>query len=227
MRPKETLQCYWCGAPATSREHVPPDSLFPPGKRTNLITVPACAEHNQRFSQDDEKFRFYLQACSDSIDALDLFDKKTMRGLERPEAARLVADLFRGMQQIAVPGGVTALLQVDSTAQNRFFEKVTRGLHYHLFGRRIVGDVATFSPKFFNVSLDHKELASRLLRHLHSPQAIDGKVSHPEIFRFRYCSYRDGDREAFLVLMTFYNSVPVIGMCTNTEAVSQKLSLRL
>jgi hypothetical protein len=177
--------CYWCGDPATSREHVPSDALFPSGKRTNLITVPSCREHNQRFSKDDEKFRFYLQACSESPDALQLFDTKTMRGLERAGAARMVAGLFKGMQQVAVPGGTTAALQIDPRAQDRFFEKVTRGLHFHILGRRVTGDVATFSPKFINPTLNYTELASDLLKYIYSARAINGKVSHPEIFRFR------------------------------------------
>jgi hypothetical protein len=182
-----------------------------------LITVPACEEHNQRFSQDDERFRFYLQACSESPDALHLFDTKTMRGLERPEAARLVADLFKGIQQVAVPGGITAALQIDPRAQDRFFEKVVRGLHFYILGRRVAGDLATFSPAFFNPNLDYTELASRLLKYIYSPLAIDGQVSHPEIFRFRYYSFDGGGRQGFVTLMVFYDSVPVIGMCTNTR----------
>lgn len=53
---KKDELCYWCGKLATSREHVPPESLFPENKdikmisnysyRYNLITVPSCDEHN-------------------------------------------------------------------------------------------------------------------------------------------------------------------------------------
>src|ERR1700733_6530786 len=53
--------CYYCGRPATSREHVPPECIFPEKKdssgkdyRKNLITVPSCDEHNLHKSKDDE-----------------------------------------------------------------------------------------------------------------------------------------------------------------------------
>ena len=62
-------ECYWCGAPATSKEHVPPKCLFPELKdiegiysdncRKDLITVPSCDKHNLNKSKDDE----ILMAC--------------------------------------------------------------------------------------------------------------------------------------------------------------------
>ena len=54
-------RCYICGAPATSKEHVPPQCLFPEKKdigtekfRKDLITVPSCELHNTNKSKDDE-----------------------------------------------------------------------------------------------------------------------------------------------------------------------------
>ncbi len=53
---KNDQYCYWCGEPATSKEHVPPKCLFPEDKdikpilnetfREHLITVPSCDKHN-------------------------------------------------------------------------------------------------------------------------------------------------------------------------------------
>ena len=54
-------RCYFCGAFATTREHVPPRNLFPEAKdvegqdfRKNLITVHSCDEHNSEKSHDDQ-----------------------------------------------------------------------------------------------------------------------------------------------------------------------------
>src|ERR1700730_2480473 len=99
--------CYWCGRPASSREHVPPLSFFPTGKRTGLITVPSCYDHNEALSALDEQFRFYVQACCDSAAAMEVFDSKTLRGLERPEAAKLVQKLYEGSRPILVNGQET------------------------------------------------------------------------------------------------------------------------
>src|SRR2546430_397757 len=135
--------CYWCEKAATSRDHVPPVTLFPKGRRTNLITVPSCYDHNEALSEGDEKFRFYLQACSDSPDALKLFETKTMRGLTRSEAAKQTAKLFEGSLRVLVPGGETRALQVNAAEQNLFFEKIVCGLYFHIFGKRAPKAVTT------------------------------------------------------------------------------------
>jgi hypothetical protein len=54
---KAISQCYMCGAPATSVEHVPAKCFFPIGQRINLITVPSCSLHNNDTSKDDEYTR--------------------------------------------------------------------------------------------------------------------------------------------------------------------------
>ena len=52
-RPSEL--CIYCRtAEADTRDHVPPDLLFPPPKPSTLITVPACRPCNQGFQKDDE-----------------------------------------------------------------------------------------------------------------------------------------------------------------------------
>jgi len=54
-RPGDT--CYACDEPATTKEHAPPKSFFPQGKRRNLITVPSCSVHNRDNSPDVEYVR--------------------------------------------------------------------------------------------------------------------------------------------------------------------------
>jgi hypothetical protein len=53
--PKDT--CYACDQPATTKEHAPPYSFFPKGKRQNLITVPSCSVHNCDNAPDVEYVR--------------------------------------------------------------------------------------------------------------------------------------------------------------------------
>jgi hypothetical protein len=206
--------CYWCGCPASSREHVPPLSFFPKGKRTNLITVPSCYSHNEALSAHDEAFRFYVQACSGSSDALEIFDTKTLRGLERPEAAKLVEKLFGGSRPIIIEGQVTRALQVNPSEQNLFFEKVVRGLYFYLFGKPAPAEVTTVSPNFVTAGLDYVALGKKLLPYLFHPDAVEPPVAQPNIFRFRYYRYIDQGREAFIVRCIFYGSVTMLGMCT-------------
>lgn len=75
--------CYHCGAPASTREHVPPKGFFPKG--SDLITVPSCETHNHDKSHIDETMRIYLMACSpySSSKALPDVFTKIVSGKER------------------------------------------------------------------------------------------------------------------------------------------------
>jgi hypothetical protein len=57
--------CYLCGEPLKkninkSRDHTPPDSIFPNEKPKNLITIPCCRRCNGEFSPIDEKMRNFF-----------------------------------------------------------------------------------------------------------------------------------------------------------------------
>jgi len=49
--------CYFCGKPATSKEHAPALCFFPDSKRNNLTKVDSCYDHNEKTSLDDEYVR--------------------------------------------------------------------------------------------------------------------------------------------------------------------------
>jgi len=57
---KEKLCCY-CGTRiATTKDHVPPRSIFNKPQPSDLITVSCCFECNNEASQYDERFIAYL-----------------------------------------------------------------------------------------------------------------------------------------------------------------------
>jgi hypothetical protein len=57
-------ECYWCGRPATSDDHVPAKCFFQKASRRDLMKVPSCDAHNNGFSQIDERFKYYILAAS-------------------------------------------------------------------------------------------------------------------------------------------------------------------
>jgi hypothetical protein len=81
--------CYFCGNPATTKEHIPPISLFPIkftniDYRKNLITVPSCEEHNSKKSNDDEYFSFVLKTSYNSNNIPEkLMKDKLIRSIYR------------------------------------------------------------------------------------------------------------------------------------------------
>jgi hypothetical protein len=61
----EMKQCYLCGKPLKkkinkSKDHTPPDSIFPDKKPNNLITIPCCISCNREFAPIDEKMRNFF-----------------------------------------------------------------------------------------------------------------------------------------------------------------------
>jgi hypothetical protein len=53
MRKRQRKACYYCGAPASSLEHAPAKQFFK-GFPCDRITVPACDEHNNHKSGNDQ-----------------------------------------------------------------------------------------------------------------------------------------------------------------------------
>jgi hypothetical protein len=57
-------ECYLCGTPATTQDHIPPKCMFPKPRPTDLITVPSCCACNDKTKLDDEYFRLVVAAGS-------------------------------------------------------------------------------------------------------------------------------------------------------------------
>ena len=172
--------CYWCGCRATSREHVPSRNLFPQGKNQNLITVPSCSLHNEALTKFDEKFRIYLQARESSADALNEFKTTTFRGLSRPQSQGLVRGLAKGARRITVNGQSTLALQVNPAEQNLYFEKIIRGLYFHLFQKPTTGRVVSISEDFIVPGFDYGVLQQTIGPYLNDPNVTqEGKLTIP------------------------------------------------
>lgn len=207
--------CYWCGAPATSREHVPPRNLFPKGKNKNLITVPSCSGHNEALTKFDEKFRIYLQARESSPDALSEFRTTTFRGLSRPESQGLVRGLAKGAKRVVVQGQQTLALRVDPAEQNLYFEKIIRALYYHLYRKPANGRVVSVSKDFIVPGLDYAKLAQILGPCLNDPNLTkEGATDNPDIFRYKYARAEEAGKDAVAIAMLFYQGVEVLGLIT-------------
>ena len=207
--------CYWCGGPATSREHVPSRNLFPQGKNKNLITVPSCSSHNEALTKFDEKFRIYLQARESSSDALNEFKTTTFRGLSKPESQGLVRGLAKGAKRVVVQGQQTIALRVDPTEQNLYFEKIIRGLYFHLYRKPATGQVVSISKDFIVPGFDYAELEQIIGPYLNDPNNTkEGKTDNPDIFRFKYARTEESGKEVVAIAMLFYKGVEVLGLIT-------------
>lgn len=207
--------CYWCGGIPVSHDHVPPSGFFPQGKNINLFTVPSCAAHNQMFSKLDERFRFYIQGVAEGDVALDAFKDKTVRGLQREQARRFTASLARDSTSVSVEGVKRLMFSVDAKMQERYFEKLMRGVYYLAFKEPAQGRIVTASPKFHSTDLNYAELAVKL-----GPYLNDGSIMkeyecpNPDIFRFRYGRVGNPPMQAAAIVVLLYGSVEILGLFT-------------
>jgi hypothetical protein len=207
--------CYWCGGASTSRDHVPPLNLFPKNTRKDLETVPACVEHNQKFTKLEERMRFYLQAGSENEVALSEFDAKTIRSLEDPKAEGLVKRLFKGIRRISLPGGESAEVTFEPSDYRLYFEKIARGLHYLQRSQPYSGsDCLIGFRQSFVATPAMVEFFNRFAPHFNSSPLVKiGRSPYPEIFRYRFIdTTSNGGGHCFAVVMQFYKSSEAIAI---------------
>ena len=148
--------CYACQEKATSVEHVPPKCIFPELKdfphkdlRTNLITVPACDEHNSAKSKDDEFLMVSLAGmlgnnsigCAHSTTKVDrALRRSSYKFLERvfiSNRKKLLIDLGNNKFIHAISG------TPDLERLDKCVDHIVRGLYRHHFQENFSGHVKT------------------------------------------------------------------------------------
>lgn len=213
--------CYWCGGPKTSKEHVPPRCIFPKAKdapqlgdqRKELITVPSCDMHNSEKSGDDEYLMCMLSANILNNDMAETHVKsKIIRAIER--SSRLMSTCFGTHRDIAVSkdGGKilehTKAIKIDDNRIERCLEHIARALFYHEFGRRHFGKVQC-TPEFV-VAITDPDARKRNEQYetfrKYCDEAFRGvpKVgANPGVFFYQFLE-RPVDRIDALFRLTFY-----------------------
>ena len=132
-------QCYVCGGSATSREHVPPNSLFPKGHRDHLITVPSCDTHNIGKQKDDGYLRAILTAnLTTNAVGLEHGRGPVLRAHKRKPA--MLVDMFSRATpvELSLPDGQTAstaAIELDQERITGVIKQIARGIYFHHFGR--------------------------------------------------------------------------------------------
>ncbi len=217
---KKVEMCYWCGKLASSREHVPPKSLFPEDKdikeitdktyRNNLMTVPSCDEHNLSKSNDDE----YLMTClsgrvGNNGIAYIHNATKVKRARERnPNMLQIYKDDVLKIRDKEFP---VQFAIIDNYRLVRSFEAIARALYYHDKDNIFCGECKIVSDIFINP--EDKESTSFLIRAIRLIEDeqpywnTEVRGNNADIFTYQF-SPVDGFRCQTLAL-TFYNTLKV------------------
>ncbi len=214
----EMKTCYMCSRRATSREHVPPQCLFPESKdvstgidyRKNLITVPSCDQHNTGKSKEDQ-FLLFIALLHYGINPVvqELFSRKFDRTLE--VSPGLTANL-REPRKVTIDGSETAAFHIDHVRLHSIMENMVRALHYDEYREKWHEQMMIIIPSMFDdtshnapvINYRRQRTALELDRYLSSYPL---KGANPEIFQYQIA--RDVESTTFQVKMVFYEGFSV------------------
>lgn len=191
--------CFMCDQLAPTDDHIPPKCFFPEEKdipkgknyRDNLITVPACKEHNLKTSKDDE----YIWAIvafhwQNTPDIQEYSVKKIHRAFERNKR---LFDLFFSEQNshkfFSYKGEKLVATTITVERIMNGFQKIARGIYYRNFEQKWVGEVIIHSRSLavvlstLNPNYDEKTRVAELARSLLILQPKHGK--NPEVFYYQ------------------------------------------
>lgn len=146
--------CFACDNPATTREHVPPACLFVESKdtdgnqnfRRNLITVPACTDHNLVKSRDDMYFLWVLSTnlSANSVARQQVSTKLRRANERRPALGKAILSETKDVTVIDSQSGAehdAVEVPLDIDRFQRVLDLIGLGLYQHHFGKRWVGGV--------------------------------------------------------------------------------------
>jgi hypothetical protein len=215
-------RCYFCGAPATSKEHVPPANLFPENKdipngvdyRKNLITVPSCDVHNSKKSKDDEYLLLILtHGYFNNTIGKGHFNKKVIRALIR-RPAMLVA-LYGKKTPVTVDTIPTVAVNVDPERFYCSIERVCRGLYFHHYGERWSDEIEIRTPILLSINEPYSDKINEQVVNL--CKAIRTKLDGTEKLGnnqdiFWYQLFVDKARNRLLCRMTFYEGFDIFAI---------------
>lgn len=217
--------CYFCDAPSTSREHVPPRCIFPEQKdvpdcsnfRNNLITVPSCDAHNSEKSEDDVYLMMVLVSYFQNNEAAQnqITSKVTRAFVIDQTLARTVV---RNLQEVKVAGKLQPAIELNEDRFYRSLELVAHGLHFHSFKSGATHPYRIISSKAVQLEGPHANewnltrakilgMADQLLAGL--PTLGQNK----EIFWYQLSPEVN---MSHVLRMCFYGAFVVIAMCSPT-----------
>lgn len=204
------LICCYCGIrPATTKDHIPPKSIFNKPRPGDLITVPCCFECNNEASKYDEKFKAYLgmHVAQQGGEAERLFKEGVLPTAKNNNKLRKI--ILKGMRpvytatQTGIITGKAMSILWDSEAHDLTIERIIRGLFYHHY-KKIIGNNANVKTHWF------KQLPNGYENMLYGKSIANG------LFMYLYNKVDEADFDSIWIF-NFYNRHFGGGMVTSHE----------
>ncbi len=134
--------CYLCGEKLIknknkTKDHVPPECIFPKNKPPNLITLPCCNNCNQSFQPLDEKMRniFAILAIKNSGEVGQVARKEVLKS--RKLSAEFLYHTKKHPTLLYENGNPCLEFFFNEDELNLWLKRVVKGLYYHHNNSRI------------------------------------------------------------------------------------------
>jgi hypothetical protein len=143
--------CYLCGdilltGINRSKDHVPPDCIFPRDKPPNLITVPCCTNCNKTYGVLDERMRNFFAILADRNSA-EVGDVARRVVLRSSRLSREFLSQTRSHPTLVDDAGVPRrLFFFDDAELDPWLTRIVKGLFYHR-NRSRISDEAVFTVR--------------------------------------------------------------------------------
>lgn len=213
--------CYMCDKPATTREHVPPLCFFPEPRdigtdyRKNLVTVPACDEHNLKRSTDDE---YILAVVAFHWRNNRVAYTQSVTKLKRALGySKKYYDLFfgEGRHTFFVWNGQALVTStVDIERINASFQKIARGIYFHHFKEKFLGNVDIQHFSLAALYQKHDPVITELTRATHMMRLLcmerPKTGNNPDIFYYQIA--QDEPPTDRIMRMIFYSGFEVLAL---------------
>ena len=189
--------CVYCGEwRELTRDHIPPRSLFPKPRPSDLITVPSCYFCNHGASEEDEHFNFMVKLGIDrnKSRAANADSVKAIHNLSRPECAGFRSYLMQRYQP-DYGSFVVERKRVDAVLR-----RIVRGLFYRSVGMRL----PEFVPFQF-VSLSDQPRRAAALSDVIDMLLPGLKTIGGGVFRYSFAQCAPPDPFVTAWLLTFYD----------------------
>jgi hypothetical protein len=148
---KKPFKCYMCDADGITREHVPPVSFFPIGYRENLVTVPACHEHNTKNSKDVEYVRnIIVTHITTNETARGHFQNMVIRSFKH--SPKLLTQTFDNVTSKIINGDETGVIRLDMPRFKLVMNAIAHAIFYKEFDKTYPRDWEIFSRSLLSAS---------------------------------------------------------------------------
>lgn len=213
--------CVYCGKPADTSDHIPPQCIFAEPRKESLIEVPSCNSCNKGFSKDDEYFRTVLtmiEGVEENFDASKVF-QNVHRSFSKPKKKGFTKSFINTLQitpKTTHSGlfiGFAPTFEFNKTRILRIAERIVRGLTWIENTVPILDNFEVTAFWALDFANDVKA-SSQSLRNLAGyVYSKSSKVVGKEVFRY-WVSFLDEYPEAItgqsVWLLRFYERIDIL-----------------